>query len=114
MEKAGNSDVRKRDSDDVFGEYIATEMRTIQDLQTKQWVKYQIQSLFFSAHSGSMLQPPQAFDPRSRNLAPLATGTRWDYSNPSPVPNQWSTPPFRTPSTTPSTDNFDYTEYADN
>ena len=52
MEKTGNVHQQKRDDDDIFGDYIASEMRAIQNVEMKRWVKFKIQSLIFSAHSG--------------------------------------------------------------
>jgi len=37
----------KDDDDDIYGKYIATEMRMIKDPHTKQYIKYKIQGLFF-------------------------------------------------------------------
>ena len=102
MERTGNVHQQKRDEDDIFGDYIASEMRAIQNIEIKRWVKFKIQSLLFSAHSGFAPQPLQ---PYSQPFAPQATQSQWDYPNCSPPASQWSTQPFRTPSTTSSLNN---------
>ena len=63
MEKAGNTDHQRRDEDDIFGEYVATEIQSIQNEELKGWVKFKIQSLLFSAHSESPSQSSPAFPP---------------------------------------------------
>ena len=37
---------RKHDDDDVFGQFVASELRAISDLQCKNWIKWQIKSVF--------------------------------------------------------------------
>ena len=44
--------VKKDDEDDIFGKYVATELRAIENPHVKRYTKWQIQSLIFSAHSG--------------------------------------------------------------
>lgn len=122
MENAGGIDRHRRDNDDIFGEYVATEIRSIQDSKVKCWVKFQIQPLLFSAQSGAIPSPQlHALPP----IPPSRPGTsqamlgQWDYPNttpmhqwsnaftpqwnttPSPI-NQWNTTPMHTPSSTPS------------
>ena len=69
MEKTGKVHQQKRDDDDIFGDYIASEMRAIQNVEMKRWVKFKIQSLLFSAHSGFAPQQSQAYPP-SQPFAP--------------------------------------------
>ena len=58
MEAAGRRAIPKsRDSDDIFGEYVAEELRGIQDVQLKKRIKYQIQSLLYSAQMPTMPSP---------------------------------------------------------
>lgn len=100
MEKTSDRVQQKRDEDDIFGEYVASEMRAIQNVQMKRWVKFKIQSLFFSAHCEFTSQPPPAFPP-SQPFAPPAMQGQWEIPHTSPPAREWSTP-CRTPSTTSS------------
>ena len=43
---------KSSDEDDIFGQYVASELRSIDNLQTKRYTKWQIQSLLFNAHCG--------------------------------------------------------------
>ena len=53
MEKAEkNTAKRSDDDDDIFAQYIASELRSIENPQAKRLIKWTIQSLIFSAHSG--------------------------------------------------------------
>ena len=70
MERAGESTQRKDDDDDIFAQYIATEIRAIKDPQVKRMGKWKIQSIVFSA------QAPQQ---EAYNSAP---GMAWDYERP--------------------------------
>ena len=47
----------KKDEDDIFGQYVATELRSIKNQQIKRFTKWRIQSLIYSAHSGLAGQP---------------------------------------------------------
>ena len=38
-----------KDADAVFGDYIASELSTITNQETKRWLKHQMQSLIYSA-----------------------------------------------------------------
>ena len=44
--------VHDEDQDDVFGRYIAGELRDIKDAQVKRLAKHQIQTILYNAHSG--------------------------------------------------------------
>ena len=60
MEKAEkNTAKRSDDDDDIFAQYniIASELRSIENPQAKRLIKWRIQSLIFSAHSGYAMQP---------------------------------------------------------
>ena len=49
IEKTTANDNRnqKNDPDDIFGEYIATELKSIQDMNQKRAIKFRMQSLLF-------------------------------------------------------------------
>ena len=49
MEKV--SDRRKQDDDDVFGLFVASELRAISDQQCKNWIKWQIKSVLCNVQS---------------------------------------------------------------
>ena len=51
MEKNGESSERKMDADAIFAQYIASELRCIEDPHIKRVTKWKIQSIIFSAHS---------------------------------------------------------------
>ena len=56
-----------RDADEVFGEYVTSELRSIKDENTKRVIKFRIQSLFFS-----LLTPQQATIPCSSRCTTMA------------------------------------------
>ena len=45
--EATSSKCTQWDPDDIFGEYIASELKTIKDEATKRRIKFQIQSMIF-------------------------------------------------------------------
>ena len=53
MERSDN----KEDEDDIFGRYVASELRSIDNIHTKRLAKWQIQSIIFNVHSGTAIQP---------------------------------------------------------
>ena len=62
---------KKSDDDDIFAQYIATELRSIEDTHVKRTVKWKIQSLIFSAHSSTTPHVPQH--------EVYSAGQPWDY-----------------------------------
>ena len=101
MERAGDSEVRKRDDDDVFGEFMAIELQSIKDPVAKRRIKFQFQSLLFNAQVSSF--SPGASQPFI--LPGPASGVQWDRT---PPPRQWYNPPFRPPSTSSLNDERAY------
>ena len=105
MEGTSNKITAKKDADDIFGEYVTSELRAMHNVEMKRWVKFRIQSLLFSAQSGMgsphMTQPllPQQFTP------PSIRGP-WD------IP-QWNATPCNTPSTSSLSgeNNAEYNEF---
>ena len=65
LEKNENRSEQKKDSDDKFGEYIAAELRSINDETYKRFIKFRIQSLLYWAMTQPMNQespePQQAW-----------------------------------------------------
>ena len=110
MEKAGKSTQRKCDDDDIFAQYIATEIRSIEDPHVKRTVKWKIQSLIFSAHSSTYAAQHEAYS--------ATPGLSWDYrrqgypqgpynqsrQGPSPTPSSVPSPHFPMPDFTPEMD----------
>ena len=47
MEGASNKITAKKDADDIFGEYVTSELRAMHNVEMKRWVKFRIQSLPF-------------------------------------------------------------------
>ena len=98
MEKAGGSIASKTaDDDDIFAQYIATEIRSIDDAQVKRLLKWRIQSLIFNAHSPGFM-PQQAYMQHP--------GSSWEYprqeSSPSPFSNHSSQGPSPSPAHYPN------------
>lgn len=59
MERATGGTQSGKDSDDTFGEYVAAELRSVPNEEMKRVLKFRIQSLLFSALSGTCnLYPP--------------------------------------------------------
>ena len=85
-----------QDADEVFGEYVTSELRSIKDENTKRVIKFRIQSLFFS-----LLTPQQA-------TIPAQGAQRWpDQPWQASTPHHSYQPSIRTPSLTP-TDAWNY------
>ena len=49
MESATDKSTARKDPDDIFGEYIASELCAIENVDMKRWLMPRIQSLIFSA-----------------------------------------------------------------
>ena len=71
MERTGSSKESDRDPDIIFGEYVATELKAVKDEHKKRFIKFQIQSLLFSALNP---QPPPT--------RPHSLGTPPPWENP--------------------------------
>lgn len=77
IERTGRSKESDRDPDIIFGEYVDTELKAVEDEHKKRCIKFQIQSLLFSALN------PRAQPTPSR---PHSFGTPPPWENPhSPV-----------------------------
>ena len=74
MEAASNSSNCTKDADTVFGDYIASELRDIQNVETKRWLKHQIQSLIYQA-STQLPFTPMGMTTSQQLFCPPA----WDY-----------------------------------
>ena len=60
MEKNGESSERKMDADEIFAQYVASELRCIEDPHIKRVTKWKIQSIIFNAHSTGFSEACQA------------------------------------------------------
>lgn len=72
----------ERDADDIFGEYIAMELKSIKNEEMKRLVKFRIQSLLFStlsSHPMTAIPPPAPFHP------PVLS--QWDHPHASTSPS---------------------------
>ena len=67
---------------DIFGQYIAAELRSIENIHVKRYTKWQIQSLMFNAHSGFPTQP----GPSSHSGFPTQPGPSWQQPGRSVFP----------------------------
>lgn len=103
MEKSGNTKqmMGKRDPDEIFGEYVATELQSIKNEEMKRVIKFKIQSLLFSALTP---QPnpsfPQAHDvrqwiPQQDSLYSSTPTDNWNYpvNYTSTLTDKWGQPP---------------------
>ena len=70
MEKSSSNPV-SRDIDDIFGEYVANELKTIKDHHMKRMIKFNIQSMLF--HSLSQQSMPQMHASQLQSSFPLNT-----------------------------------------
>lgn len=52
MERTEGNTSKRNDDDDIFAQYIATELRSTENPQLKWFTKWRTQSLIFGAHSG--------------------------------------------------------------
>ena len=97
MEMASNkSSSAQKEIDDIFGEYVASEIKAIRDPQVKRRVKFHIQSILFSAQgtTGSCQTQP---------IQPCHPVANWEYPEYMQFnrmhPRDWSTP-LRSPTPT--------------
>ena len=97
MEMASNkSSSAQKEIDDIFGEYVASEIKAIRDPQVKWRVKFHIQSILFSAQgtTGSCQTQP---------IQPCHPVANWEYPEYMQFnrmhPRDWSTP-LRSPTPT--------------
>ena len=88
MERSTDNAVQVKDADDVFGQYIATELKGIQDNNQKQLIKYKIQTVLFTA-----LAPDSQYYPQSQQFMPSWQSTplllpfqagNWQSRSPTP------------------------------
>ena len=103
MEKAEHNVPKSTDGDDVFGQYVASELKSIDNPYVKRITKWKIQSLIFHAHfeyamtSPPQWQHPQQLMPSQEQGQPLGypgssqfmsppgcSSNSSSYSNPSP------------------------------
>ena len=104
MEKASNKSSEppvQRDSDDIFGEFVTSELRTIEDTEIKRQVKFQIQSLLFSAQSNSNVTHQPATFSLPLQQQRLANSPIWEYPPHVMQPSEWSTQIHRSHTSTP-------------
>lgn len=76
METAmGETPTAKADEYDLFGRYIAAEIRAIEDAQARCWAKLQIQTVFFNMQTGMRSMQHYTAVPPSSHLASTPTPT---------------------------------------
>ena len=99
-----------RDADTVFGEYIASELRALQNTEMKRWLKHRIQSLIFSTTStfpsATPEMSPHQFGPSMMQAAPV-----WEYPRGNRSREYSSTPCYT--SSTPNSVTSEYREEYD-
>ena len=109
MEGASDRFMAKKDADDIFGEYVMSEVRAMHNVEMKRWVKFRrIQSLLFSAHSG-MGSPQMTQSLLPQQFTPPSIRGPWDASQ-SSLAADWNATPSNTPST-PSLSGENSAEY---
>ena len=117
MERSTDNIVQIKDPDEVFGQYIATELRGIQDKNRKQLIKYRIQSVLFTALAPeNHLYYPHSQAIPSWQAAPFSTtqAIRLWQSSGSPTPSERShnagrvsNPPFSPTNTVVTSSAYD-------
>ena len=98
---SGQSTQRQDDEDDVYGKYVANEMRSIKNIRDKQYLKIKMQELLYAAQTGSirpvLQQSPEAVIP-PRPSAPQDTTRPMAYfgatleENPNVTAREFSSP----------------------
>ena len=81
------------DSIDLFGRYVASELRTIDSVQSQHWAKHQIQNILYRAHSevSHTMTLPGDFGPyQLPSHEPLLRSRTPSTSNSSFISEQWS------------------------
>ena len=81
-----NKNTTKRDADDIFGEYVATELRSIKNEEAKRHIKFRIQSLLFSSLTS---HPMPTFPPPIHALEAQPMHSQWDHSHTSTPTDGW-------------------------
>ena len=68
-----DKDKHKEDDDEIFGRYVATELRSM-DISVKRLTKWKIQSIIFGAHSGPwQAQQHEAYPPYNNLMQRVST-----------------------------------------
>ena len=89
MEKAEHNVPKSTDSDDVFGQYVASELKSMENPQMKRITKWKIQSLIFYAHTDyTMTSPPQWQHPQQLMMTLQDQRQPLSY----PTPSQFMSP----------------------
>lgn len=94
MERNTDNALQKNDADDVFGQYIATELKGVQDINQKRIIKHRIQSVLLTALVPGTSDPHFSYPNSSLPWqAPFhsfsSPGKSW-RSSPSPTPSDFS------------------------
>ena len=58
VEKAARDKVKKSSTNDIFGQYVASELDDIETAELQRWAKQQITSVLYQAQSGQLMSPP--------------------------------------------------------
>ena len=109
MEGTSDRFMAKKDADDIFSEYVMSEVRAMHNVEMKRWVKFRrIQSLLFSAHSG-MGSPQMTQSLLPQQFTPPSIRGPWDAPQ-SSLAADWNATHSNTPST-PSLSGENSAEY---
>ena len=89
MEKAEHNVPKSTDGDDVFGQYVASELKSMDNPQIKRITKWKIQSLIFYAHSDYTMTPPPPWQHPQQLMPSQDQRQPLGY----PAPSQFMSPP---------------------
>ena len=72
----------KTDEYDLFGKYIAAELRTTENVQARFWAKLQMLNIRINIQTGMRSMPPFAPVPHCMGLTSTPTGSFSSYEEP--------------------------------
>ena len=92
MDSATDKATAWKDPEDIFGEYIPSELCAIQNVDMKCWLKHRIQSLIFSKPSVEMSgpQPTLPFTPSPQQFPKYSMQGPWETPQ-SSRSGEWNT-----------------------
>ena len=94
MERNTDNALQEKDADDVFGQYIATELKGVPDINQKRIIKHRIQSVLLTALVPGTSDPhfsyPNSSSPWQAPFHSFSSPRQSWQGSPSPTPSDFS------------------------
>ena len=98
MDRAQQNIPKSLDGDDVFGQYVASELKSMENPHMKRFTKWKIQSLIFHAHSEYAMPPWQHPDQSQDQTQSMCYRGSNQFMSPPPYSSNSSTMSCSNPS----------------